>query len=278
MTWDEKLQAIDRRIIFLLVGIAVALPIIFRLPIPIPVVTPEVMGVYERIEALPSNAGVFMVFDYEPATTPELNPMAEALLRHCFQKNLRVVCATLYSSAPGIMESLLKEVGDRYGKKAGIDYTLLGYRAGGYAVILRIVDNLKKGFPRDYYDNLTTEAPVLEGLDRLKDFAYLMCLHDDSTIQTWVTYGYERTGIPMASGCTAVMATGSYPLLHAKQINGILGGLKGAAEYEKCLNYEGVAHQGMFSQSVVHMLIIAMIVLGNVGHFLRHRRNRQARS
>ena len=272
MSLGARLLSIDRRVIFLLVAVAVALPIIFDLSIPIYQVTPEVLGVFDKIDALPARAGIMIVFDYEPAATPELDPMAEAILRHCFKKDLRIVTSTLYSSAPGLVERALKTIGDEYGKLPGIDYTFLGYRPGGYAVIQRIVGNIKDAYQEDYYKNATKDLPVLDGLNRMKDFEYLMVLHDDSTVATWVIYGHEPTGIETGSGCTAVMATGSYPFLHSGQVTGIIGGLKGAAEYEKLLDYEGQAHQGMFSQSVVHILIIVLIVLGNVGHYLQSRK------
>lgn len=278
MTFGEKLLNIDRRIIFLIVALAVALPFVFDLKMPIFIVTPEVQGVFDPIQALPENAGVLMVFDYEPAATPELDPMAKALLRQCFSRNLRVVCVTTYSSAPGLIERQLKEVGDEYNKLPGIDYTSLGYRAGAYIVIINLTNSVKETFPVDYYKQKTTGLPVLEGLDKMVDFGYLMVIHDDASIQNWVTYGFEQTGIPTGSGCTAVMATGSYPLLNAGQITGILGGLKGAAEYEKLMNYKGVAHQGMFSQSVVHVLVILLIILGNIGNYLMYKTGKIKRS
>jgi len=272
MSWLEKLMAIDRRIIFLLVALAVALPIIFNWSIPVYEVTPEVLGVFDRIDALEPGAAVLVDFDYEPAATPELDPMSEAILKHCFKKDLRVVCVTLYTSALGIIESNLKRIAEEYDKVQGVDYTSLGYRFGGLNVVLGLVDSIDETFKEDYYGNRTTELKVMKGLNRLEDFEYLMCLHDDSTVSTWVIYGFENTGIPVGSGCTAVMAPGSYPLLNAGQVTGIIGGLKGAAEYEKALGYVGAAHQGMFSQCVVHVLIILFIILANLGHWARHRR------
>ena len=55
---------------------------------------------------------------------------------------------------------------------------------------------------------------------------------------------------------------------------GLLGGMKGAAEYEILMGYEGSAFRGMDIQSLVHFLIIGMVLLGNIGFFLsgRHKR------
>ena len=51
--------------------------------------------------------------------------------------------------------------------------------------------------------------------------------------------------------------------------------MRGAAEYEKLIGILGTATTGMQAQSIVHILIIALVVLGNVGYFLgRGRRKR----
>jgi hypothetical protein len=60
----------------------------------------------------------------------------------------------------------------------------------------------------------------------------------------------------------------------------MLGGLKGAAEYEKLNEDSGVRQErkrasiGMGSQSIAHILMIALIILGNIGYFITQRRGR----
>ncbi len=48
-----------------------------------------------------------------------------------------------------------------------------------------------------------------------------------------------------------------------------MGGLKGAAEYEKLSGYEdGFAQKGMDAQSVVHAVITLFIIFSNVVYFI----------
>ena len=53
---------------------------------------------------------------------------------------------------------------------------------------------------------------------------------------------------------------------------GLLGGMKGGAEYEKLLDRPDWATRGMGAQSLVHLVIIGFIVLGNIGYFLTPRK------
>ena len=50
MSWARKILSIDRRIIFLLVAVGVALPLILPVNLPI-TVTPRVQAAYDAIES-----------------------------------------------------------------------------------------------------------------------------------------------------------------------------------------------------------------------------------
>jgi hypothetical protein len=97
----------------------------------------------------------------------------------------------------------------------------------------------------------------------------------------WITQGNAQFGTPTIVGPTAVGAPKYYAYLNAGQLKGMLGGMKGAAEYEKLLMakypqldsyYRGTkyftATKGMDGQTVVHVLILILIVLGNIAHLV----------
>ena len=48
---------------------------------------------------------------------------------------------------------------------------------------------------------------------------------------------------------------------------GILGGLRGGAEYEILINKPGASVAKMDSESISHLYIIALIIIGNIGYF-----------
>lgn len=272
----------DRRVIYLFVVIAIALPIIFPLNLKVKT-TKEVLGVYDPIEKLPEGSKVLLVYDYEPSSGPELDPMASAVLSHCFEKNLRVVGMCMWiNTGAAIAEKNMNQVAKMYKKVNGTDYVNLGYKSGGYAVVLGMGDNIRETYPMDYHRRKLDELPVMKGINQLRDFDYIVVIHDDSSVFSWINYGYERypDRVRIGTGCTAVMATGNYPPLQAKQITGIIGGLKGASEYEKLIDYKqrhgksGPATAGMDSQSVIHIFIILLIVLGNIMYFTVDKKKR----
>ena len=87
----------------------------------------------------------------------------------------------------------------------------------------------------------------------------------------WIDYAVSRYHKKVSAAVTAVMATSFYPFLASGQITGLLGGLKGAAEYEILIQKPGMVQRGMDAQSVSHLVIILLVILGNAGYFLRRR-------
>jgi hypothetical protein len=80
----------------------------------------------------------------------------------------------------------------------------------------------------------------------------------------WVQQVVSRFHVPMVAGVTAVSAPEYYPYLQAGQLHGLLGGMAGAAEYEILVKAPGLATRGMDAQSLAHLFIAFMIILGNL--------------
>jgi hypothetical protein len=66
-----------------------------------------------------------------------------------------------------------------------------------------------------------------------------------------------------------------YPLLRSGQINGLIGGLRGAAEYESLIGQKGKAVAGMDAQSATHVAIIVLVIICNLFYFSMRRAAQQ---
>ena len=266
----EKYLRIDRRIIFAIITVAVIASLIVKFELPIPASEP-VQGIYEKIDSLPQGSRVMISFDYDPSSKEELQPMAIAFLHHCFSRDLKVIGMTHYTGAPGLADLAMNSVAKQYQKNYGEDYVFLGYKPGGASLIINMGENLYTAFPKDFYGKDTATLPALQGVDSLRQINYLFDLAAGTMIETWLVYGKEKYKFEMGAGCTAVMGPDMYPFLQSKQLNGLLGGLKGAAEYEALVNKKANAVSGMRPQSVVHVIIIIFVIFGNVVFFISKR-------
>ena len=74
-----KLSRVDRRWIFLIIGLSVLLPLFFPLGLPIRP-TDTTQRVYDAFESLEPNSKVLLSCEYGPSTKPEIHPMVICLL------------------------------------------------------------------------------------------------------------------------------------------------------------------------------------------------------
>lgn len=276
-----KALNIDRRIIFLFVFLGVAIPLLVEFDLPI-VPTPPVTAAYEALEKVAAeNPGstVLLSFSYGPSTEPEMQPMARAVLRHCFKLGFKVVALCLWPDGVGLAQQVLEEVAPEFGKEYGVDYAFLGYKPGATSVIINMGQDLHSAFPKDNRGTATGDIPVTRDIRRLSDFSFVFDFAAGDSIEFWwIPFGQEKYRFPFAGGCTAVMAPDLFPFLQSGQMKGMLGGLAGAAEYETLIGRPGQATEGMRPQSVAHLIIILFIALGNGAYFLSRRSAGQAQT
>lgn len=277
--WDKFLQ-LDRRWIFLITALCIIIP--FILPIGLPMhVSPPVKNLYDKIEDIPPHGPALLLdFSLDASVLPELEPMAIAIIQHCFKRNIRVILMGLSTPAGvGIAQTILEDIKQEFPDKvSGVDYVLMPYVVGWYIVILRIGEGIHKTFETDYYGVSLDSLPMMQDIYNYDQIALVVTLTGSGI--PWITYANARYGQEVGAGVTAVMAPEFYPFLQTNQLVGMLGGLKGAAEYETLvegnLGFKGrkIACIGMDSQSVVHIMMIVFIILGNVAYFVMRRRSR----
>ena len=270
----ETLGKIDRRVIFIIMALAVILPLSFRMSLPIPIDEGPSKDMYEAVEALPDGSTVLLSFDYDPSTMPELQPMAIALSQQLMTKDIKIVSMALWPMGVSLGNEALIYVADSLGKEEYIDWVNLGYKTGGGVLIVRMGSDIQAAFPEDYDGNPVGDMPIMEEISKLSDFDMIISLSaGDPGLPAWVMMAGDRYDIPIGGGCTAVSAPQFYPYLGTGQIVGLLGGLKGAADYETMVRVgvenppAGTATPGMAAQSVAHLVIMIFIILGNISYF-----------
>ena len=265
MSLLNALERLDRRWIFLVMGLLVLVPLLFPLALPLYVSSP-VRGFADAIDRVPNGSTVLMPCDYDPGAKPELVPMTRTALRQLFDKNCKVVVTVLWDGGPGLVDGVLREEAARYpDKKYGVDYVNLGYKEGREAVMVLMGQGIANAFPKDYQGNNSRSLPIMS---RVRDYSSFPLIVSISAgypgTKEWVQQVQSRFHVNMISGCTAVSAPEYYPYLQSGQLRGMLGGMAGAAEYEKLEGENGPATRGMDAQSLAHIFIAACIVLGNV--------------
>jgi|TARA_B110000116_G_scaffold206682_1_gene181931 hypothetical protein len=274
------LGSMDRRFIFLLVGLSVLLPKLypdlFTLPIK---ASSHSQRVFDEIDALKEDSKVLVSFEYGPSTKPEIHPSAIALLNHLFSKNVKVYAVALWPDGNFMATEAFSQVADGYGKKYGVDYVNLGYKPGGEAVVKGLASDIRTMYTVDLLGNDIDSIEMMRDVKNLLDLDFIFSLSAGYPgSKEWVQFACDPLGIPMSTGCTSIQVTDIIPYVENDQIKGILSGMPGAAEYEQlvqdALNERGIvvspgkASINMAAQSMAHVVIVLLIILGNITYYL----------
>lgn len=259
------LRHLDRRWIFLAVGLLVILPLLFGFHIATVQPSFRARGFYQAIESLPEGSTVLLAGDYDPGTAAENYPMHLAAVRHLMRRNMKIIALALYPAGPPLTDQVLAIAGEEFGKQPGVDYVNLGYKVGNELVMSSMGQSIPRTFPVDKAGTPVDQIPVMRGIQNYGQIKLLISISAGYPgTKEWVQQVVSRFHLPMIAGVTAVSAPEYYPYLQAGQLQGLLGGMAGAAEYEVLVEAPGLATRGMDAQSLAHVFIAFMIVLGNL--------------
>ncbi len=287
----QRLQAIDRRWVYLVVWLVVMLPLIFPFRIK-PKATPPVERLFQFIDTMPRDKALVISVDYGPDTQAELQPMLIAFLRHAFATGHHVGMCAMDLNGLGLGENALRQVTAEFNAHAttradsvinGEDYVFWGWTTPIVTVMLGMGERIARVFPVDYYGQPTESLPIMTRLKNYDDVGLLVTIASTAMPRSWINYAQVQFGVRLACGVTAVSAADYYPYLNSGQFTGLLGGMKGAAEYEDLLldrlqknnmdwgqRYKGT--EAMSSQTAAHLAIMVFIVIGNIAFFASKRR------
>ena len=284
------LGKIDRRIIFLLIGLSVLIPLVkpewVKLPIKI---DKNTKIVFDSISALNEGDKVLVSFEYGASTKPEVHPMAVALLKHLFSKDIKVYIVSLWPEGPIMAKLAMDEIIESklFDVKDGIDYVMFDYKVGGSIVIKQIADDFRGIYKQDYNRVPIEDLEIMDGIYSVEDFNFVFDFSAGVPGNAeWVQYACDPKNIPLSSGCTSIMVTDAIPYVESGQLKGILAGMPGAAEYEKLVyDYlvdkyssdnpeieKGRAFARMSAQSVAHLLMVIFIILGNLSYYFERKK------
>ena len=242
MNW---LINLDRRWIFLAMALCVAVPILvigltgYTFPEK---PTPLAEAFFDAVDRAGTDKGrrgnVLLAFDFDPASAGELSPMAHSLVHQCAERGHRMYFIALWPVGPRLISDSIDTVIKRHYPDMvyGEDYVNLGFKAGNEQVIKVMGIDLTTEFRTDVEGSALSQIPMMEGITSLEDFdliAEISAGYPGS--KEWVLYAATQYDIPLVSGMTGVQAPLNYPYF-PKQLKGLLGAIKGAAEYESLVN------------------------------------------
>ncbi len=292
MSLWEKLERIDRRVLYVLLWIVV-LPVLYY-PINLPTVLSDLtQEYYDQIEAIPPGSIVVLSFDLGPEGWPELGGMCYASMQHLFslinEKGIKVVMLTYWATGATLIPNCFNEVYgpmDKMGAVYGTDWVNLGYIAGGEVGMSTFADSVWGAKPTDYQGWLVSDAtklPLMQNVRTIQDIYMLVTIESGTPgLPEYLRQWWSRKNtLKILVGALGVSIPGVEPY-RPSQVQSYLPGGKGASEYISLvggkvpavlageMGKKAVGVNDALSTS--HILVIIFVAIGNIGYFLRPRR------
>jgi hypothetical protein len=244
----DKIQKLDRRWIYLILAVAIIIPLIIPFNSKT-YTTKPVEDLYKMIDSfapvggkdatqdamIENDRAVLLSFAHDAATMPELFPMELAILRHAFERRIKVFTMTFLPTAAPIMDLAINMVKEEFPHvQSGIDYVNFGYKVSSLAlpIVLGMGDNIAEAVDIDAEGRKLSSLPIMTNIKNYNNMNLIVEFSGSAAGGMWIVYARSRFGANVAVGVTAVMAADNYPFLQTGQLIGMLAGLKGASEYE----------------------------------------------
>lgn len=236
---------------------------------------PEVVAVYDKVNALPTDKPVLLTGDFEPAVTGELSWSSQTLIEHMMRRNLNFA---VLSVNPGGDVILLQQLETISQKVPGYDLSThvidLGYLPGGSTGLQLLTKDIRSAVPNKYdvYDvHAAWNSPILQSVHSLNDFGAVIINSDKpESARVWVEQIQPAMdATPLLFVISAQAAPLLEPYYQSGQISGYIGGFSGSLAYEAIFQQSSNStnHLGAFQASL--LFIAALVFMGGLINLIR---------
>lgn len=312
MTFWEKAQAVDRRVLYAILIVCVSAGLFLPLNIPTDP-DPSSKSLYSAMQKLEAGDTVIIQTDWTNSTRGESMGHFENLMRLLMSKDVKFV---FYSAADPIAPQVARTVisrihaerGDQGLKvyQIGEDYIDLGFFANAEATNTSMGTNLrnawsgKKTKMPDGSEIDIWDSPVLRDINSIGDAGMMVVVTASASIDIAVQRLNKE--VQIGAMVTGVVGPSVLPFYQANQVVGVAVGLKGVYDMEYMMEYginepaedggkplvnaaqslsappvsEGIGlARGASYYGTLHialLLLILAVVMGNVAMFMSRKR------
>jgi hypothetical protein len=226
------------------------------------------------INPLPAESTVVMMFEYDPETAAEMQPIASAMLEHLASLNMHVITISTRPSGPALAQRVIS---DATATNPTANLLNLGYLTGGAKGISALVTGnplVTSPLATDYQGRATNLEATR--LSELNPQLLIIVASRWEDLRAWIeqTEGMQTPIIAATSLSSAPMA---YPYEKSGQIKYVLTGVNDAVQYRAKTNtaVSAPVKAAWNGQALGGIVSALMIVGGSVVYGLRALRQQE---
>jgi len=272
MSFWSKLESVDARIIYLILWIAVGIPLLTPLYLPLSI-SPYTVAFHKAIESLPAGSVVVFGMEVSPAGyAGELGPQSRATAYHLFTKPVKVIFLSYWETGAPLIQDVWKDpyvAKAMQNKKYGEDYVNLGWIPGSAIGMAAFAQDVWKTVAADYKGTKLADLPIMANIKSVYDITMLIVIESGSPggahyLGMWQA---RNRDLMILVGSLGVSVGVNMPFVASGQYISILRGGRGAAEYQRILNIVTPADaQGADAMTMSHVVVLALLLVGNISY------------
>jgi len=264
----DRIQRIDRRVVFLVTALVITLPLLFPIGIPF-VPSPYALSFHDAIEALPDGSVVLSMNAFGPEDLEKMWAK-RAMTNRLFEKNCKIIEVSFDAPGPIAMSKCYEELLDQQllaTKTYGEDYIFLPYVAGivvAYSAVARDIRSATGGV--DYYGDSLDSYPIMEDVNAATDVDFLALTghHTSTAIEPVVGQVQTYANKPLVVISAGISHALTSSFIASGNIKAALEGLTDMAGYELLIKDPGLNIAQMDVVSAHHLMLVLLIIVGNI--------------
>ena len=275
MSLMDKLLDLDQRIIYAMLFIALAFPILH------PVILPMDIQAYSQesfdfADSIPAGSVVLIEGGLNAATYPQGGPGLEVQIVHMLRKDVKLIFFSINTETAAwtatSINNALARLPAGVAAENGVNWVHMGYVPGGESGTAALANDIRSVKSEDHYGTPIEQLPLMQNINMASDFAAVFWWGgSEGSIPYGVRQIVTPFGVPMTGMCTTNEVPNYTPYINSGQLHGIIGGVRGSAEYEYLMSMPGLALGQAMATNFGGLLWVFLVVLGNVLYFIARR-------
>ena len=292
----QRAQLVDRRVVYVALALALAVPFLveYTLPIYPDTYTRMFFNTIEQIanDPVEREKVVLVLSQWGPGSDGENGPQLQVLFRHLLRQRLRFILLSTADDPVGLALAELRlqwamedeqRRAQRLGEPVpewvyGTDYMNFGFQPSPiFEPLARpVVLETRALFREDYvYKKPLTDEnfPLLRSFHGVADIALFMIVsHTDEAKAVCGIVQRQVPDLKVAEATMGIVANDLYPYVKSGQLSGLLNSARAATEYLYLLDpADTTTSPNDNSMSLGKMFLLVMVLLGNVALLITRR-------
>jgi hypothetical protein len=272
MSLLQKLLDLDQRIIYLMLFIALAFPILNPIILPMEIQAYSQQA-FDFADEIPADSLVLVEGGLLAATYPQGGPGRGVQIVHMLENDVNLVFFSIGTEqnvwTMTAIETALEKLPVGVSAEEGVDWVHLGYVPGSESGVAAFANDIRSVISADYNGNPIDSIPMMEGVNDATAFsAVLWWGGSEGSIPYGIRQFVTAYDIPMTGMCTTNEVSNYSPYIDSGQLQGLIGGVRGSAEYEYLMDMPGLALGQAMATNFGGLLWTILVILGNLFYFI----------